>query len=316
VDGFERPGSAQREDSLVRLGEILREADYRFVTVTPESHRRVNARPNGPARCLRDVFGWNRRFEAATVGPAILSLLQAAGAVTEEDGAYLSKIRFSTFRDLIFVHSAYPTIAADSVFFGPDTYRFLTALERGIAVEAQDAQRIVDIGTGSGAAGILLARALPAAAVILADISERALRYARVNAVLNGAANTDARRSDVLAALPGQFDLIVANPPYLVDPQGRLYRDGGGALGYDLSLRILEESLDRLAPGGTLLLYTGSAIVDGVDRFGALAQAAVHRRGLRAAYAELDPDVFGEELEGGAYGAADRIAAVTLTVRA
>jgi methylase of polypeptide subunit release factors len=265
---------------------------------------------------LRDVFGWNRRFEAATVGPTILSLLQAAGAVTEQDGAYFSQIRFSTFRDLIFVHSAYPTIAADSVFFGPDTYRFLGALERGIALDAQSARRIVDIGTGSGAAGIFLARALPAAAVILADISEQALRYARVNAALNGAANTDARHSDVLAALPGQFDLIVANPPYLVDPHARLYRDGGGALGYDLSLRILEESLDRLAPGGTLLLYTGSAIVDGVDRFGALAQAAVHRRGLRAAYAELDPDVFGEELEGGAYGAADRIAAVTLTVRA
>jgi len=87
-------------------------------------------------------------------------------------------------------------------------------------------------------------------------------------------------------------------------------------LGYDLSLRILEEALDRLAPGGTLLLYTGSAIVEGVDRFGMLAEEAVNRRGLRAAYAELDPDVFGEELEGGPYAVADRIAAVTLAVSA
>jgi release factor glutamine methyltransferase len=314
VDGFERSGAADVEDNLLQLGQILREAGYRFVTITPESHRRVNARPSGPARSLRDVFGWNRPFEAATVGPAILSLLEAAGALTERDRIYRSKIRFSTFQDLIFVHSAYPTIAADSVFFGPDTYRFLAALERCIAGGASRARRIVDIGTGSGAAGIFLARSLPDAKVILADISEQALRHGRVNAALNGAANAVTRRSDVLAAIPGQFDLIVANPPYLVDPKGRLYRDGGGTLGYDLSLRILEESLDRLAPGGMLLLYTGSAIVDGIDQFGALAQAAVRRHGLEAAYAELDPDVFGEELEGGAYGAAERIAAVTLTV--
>jgi SAM-dependent methyltransferase len=315
VDGNEGLGPTRVEENLLQLGRVLQDSDYRFVTVTPESHRRVNARANGPARSLRDIFGWNRRFQAEIVGPAVLSLLQAADAIIEDNGAYRSKIRFSTFRDLIFVHSAYPTIAADSVFFGPDTYRFLGALER-IARQAIGTRRIVDIGTGSGAAGIVLARAFPDAEIILGDISDKALRYARVNAALNGAANAIARRSDVLTAIPGQFDLIVANPPYLVDPQARLYRDGGGTLGYDLSLRILEESLDRLAPGGTLLLYTGSAIVDGVDRFGMLAQEAVRRHGLRATYAELDPDVFGEELEGGPYAVADRIAAVTLTVSA
>jgi release factor glutamine methyltransferase len=316
VDGIERVGSARIQDSLLQLGHLLREANYRFVTITPESHRRVNARTDGPARCLRDIFGWNRPFEAATVGPAIMTLLEAADAVTERGGVYLSKIRFSTFQDLIFLHSAYPTMAADSVFFGPDTYRFLGALARCVKDIAGSVRRVVDIGTGSGAAGIFLARALPEARIVLSDISEKALRFARVNAALNGAANAITRRSDVLAAIPGQFDLIVANPPYLVDLQARIYRDGGGALGYDVSLRILQESLDRLAPGGTLLLYTGSAIVDGADLFGALAQQAVRRRGLRYCYAEIDPDVFGEELSGGAYGAADRIAAVTLTVSA
>jgi release factor glutamine methyltransferase len=316
LDRIERSGAACVEESLLQLGRLLQDADYRFVTITPESHRRVTARTGGSASTLRDVFGWSRRFEAATVGPTVLALLKAADAVTERDGTYRSKIRYSTFQDLIFLHSAYPTIAADSVFFGPDTYRFLGALERRITGNAGRVRRIVDSGTGSGAAGIFLARAFPDAEIILGDISDKALCYARVNAALNRTANAVARRSDVLAAIPGEFDLIVANPPYLVDPQARLYRDGGGRLGYDLSLRILEESLDRLAPGGTLLLYSGSAIVDGIDRFGALAQEAVRRRGLRAAYAEMDPDVFGEELEGGAYNAADRIAAVTLTVSA
>jgi SAM-dependent methyltransferase len=316
VDRNERFDAARVEENLLQLGRFLQDAEYRFVTITPESHRRVNARAGGPARSLRDVFGWNRRFEAVTVGPMVLSLLKAADAAIEDNGTYLSKIRFSTFQDFIFLHSGYPTIAADSVFFGPDTYRFLGVLEP-IARQRIGARRIVDIGTGSGAAGIVLARLFPDAEIILGDISDKALRYARVNAALNRTANAVVRRSDVLAAIPGQFDLIVANPPYLVDPQARLYRNGGGTLGYDLSLRILEESLDRLAPGGTLLLYTGSAIVDGTDQFGALAQETVgRRRGPRATYAEIDPDVFGEELEGGAYGAADRIAAVTLTVSA
>ena len=67
------------------------------------------------------------------------------------------------------------------------------------------------------------------------------------------ATNAAARRSDVLAAIPGQFDLIVANPPYLVDKQARLYRNGGGMFGYDLSLRILRESLE--VEGQALALY-------------------------------------------------------------
>ncbi len=71
-----------------------------------------------------------------------------------------------------------------------------------------------------------------------------------------------------------------------------------------------------MAPGGRLLLYTGSAIVDGVDSFAALAQRELLQSGLVYTYAEIDPDVFGEELESGVYAKADRIAAVLLTVAA
>ena len=71
-----------------------------------------------------------------------------------------------------------------------------------------------------------------------------------------------------------------------------------------------------MAPGGRLLLYTGSAIVDGVDSFAALAQQELLQSGFVYTYAEIDPDVFGEELESGVYASADRIAAVMLTVAA
>ena len=71
----------------------------------------------------------------------------------------------------------------------------------------------------------------------------------------------------------------------------------------------------RLAPGGTLLLYTGAAVVNGTDPFRAAVADRLSGRGVGWTYRELDPDVFGEELMGGAYGDADRIAAVVLTAK-
>jgi methylase of polypeptide subunit release factors len=112
----------------------------------------------------------------------------------------------------------------------------------------------------------------------------------------------------------GQFDLILANPPYLADPARRAYRDGGGTLGLELGLRIVREGIARLAPGGTLFLYTGAPIMGGVDRFRFEAEQILTASRFDHRYSEIDPDVFGEELDMPAYGEADRIAAVALMV--
>ena len=78
---------------------------------------------------------------------------------------------------------------------------------------------------------------------------------------------------------------------------------------------IAELAGTRLAPGGTLLLYTGSAVCGGVDGFRALLIARLEAAGLEWDYREIDPDVFGEELLEPAYAGADRIAAVVVTAR-
>jgi methylase of polypeptide subunit release factors len=123
--------------------------------------------------------------------------------------------------------------------------------------------------------------------------------------------------SDGLAAIDCDPDLIVVNPPYMADAAGRAYRDGGGEDGAGLSLRFLEESVERLVPGGTLVLYTGSAIVDGEDRFHGQALRLLRKRcpNWKVEYAEIDPDVFGEELSAEQYSHVDRIAAVGLVAR-
>ena len=145
------------------------------------------------------------------------------------------------------------------------------------------------------------------------DINDAALRLTRVNAAVAGV-SVKARQSDLLSALDGAFDLIVANPPYLVDPAERAYRHGGGTLGAALSLAILDAALDRLTPGGTLLLYTGAAVVNGEDPFQEAVASRLSETDATWTYEELDPDVFGEELDQGAYTGADRIAAILLTV--
>ena len=251
------------------------------------------------------------RFRGGTVPPVIMDAMKAAGVLVSDEGGWRSTVRLSSLDGLLFLHSAYPTEAADAVFFGPDTYRFAQVITAGSPGRVQ---RAVDIGCGAGPGAILIARAHPAASVFAADINDDALRLTRANAMLNGVA-VDVVNSDLLHAIPGSFDLIVANPPYLVDPTERAYRHGGGDLGAGLSLAILDAAIERLEPDGTLLLYSGAAIVNGRDPLHIAAADRLARAALEWSYRELDPDVFGEELSSGAYANADRIAAVLLTVR-
>jgi SAM-dependent methyltransferase len=287
---------------------------YQFITSTPETHRRVEARARAAgrerARTVRDVFGRTRPFDPRILPAPLLELARRAEILDEGPRGLVSRVRFSTLHDRIFVHSAYPTDAADSVFFGPDTYRFCDLLAAETA--GRSFRRAVDVGCGSGAGGILVAEA--ADAVVLGDISERALGFAAVNAALAGVADkTVLVRSDVLGGVEGAIDLVIANPPYLVDPLARAYRHGGGSLGEALAVRIVDEALARLSPGGLLVLYTGAAIVDGVDILRAAVVASCERAGAAFRYRELDPDVFGEEIEQNpAYADVERIAAVAL----
>ncbi|SNS38724.1 Methyltransferase small domain-containing protein [Noviherbaspirillum humi] len=309
---------ADRDAALVEMVRWLAARSYRFTTVTPATHRRVNDRPeNRAASSLEDIFGWSRPFDAAIVPDELLALMRRAGIVFQHDDAWRCMARVSTLGPWRLLHSAFPTDAPDAVFFGPDTYRFVNALQRHLDLVEPGLRiaRAVDIGAGAGPGAIAIAAARPGAEVLAADINPAAVRFAALNAHLAGTSNVSACRSDLLRQVSGGFDLIVSNPPYLVDAGERTYRHGGGPLGAGLSLAIIDAALERLNPGGTLLLYTGSAIVRGQDAFREAAVERLARAGFAWTYEELDPDVFGEELEQEAYAGADRIAAVWLTAK-
>lgn len=309
------PALDARAAALVELGRALIGEGYHFVTVTPDTHRRVNRRAAKAGRPtavdLRDVFGWSRPFHAQLLSPALLELAWAAGAVVADGDQLHPTVRYSSLAGGLFVHSAYPTVEADSVFFGPDTYRFCSFVGRQLerAPRPKRYDRLCEVGCGSGAAGLVMSS--HAREVVLADISARALMLTRVNAALAGV-EAEVVTSDVLAGVDGALDLVIANPPYMLDEAGRTYRDGGGAYGEALAVRIVRQALTRLGRGGTLLLYTGAAIVGGDDTFLRAVRPLLTDHAYE--YEELDPDVFGEELERPAYAEVERIAAVGLTV--
>lgn len=286
--------------ALLDLLKLLDANDYDFVTPTPATHRQLLARrPVARPHSLRDVLGWGLPFE--TVDPKVADLLTAAGALEPApDGRRRAAIRISRVHGRLFVHSAFPTEEDDSVFLGPDSYRFADFIRREVAEEDR---HVVDIGAGAGVGAIVVA---PAARLVLTDVNPRALAFAEINAAHAGV-RAEFIQTRGLAGLDGPIDLVLANPPYMIDEKGREYRDGGGGLGANLSIEWARQAVDRLESGGRMLLYSGSAIVDGHD---ALKTALEALPGASVRYREIDPDVFGGELAKPAYAAVERIAAI------
>ncbi|MFJ4156154.1 methyltransferase [Pseudomonas sp. NPDC089752] len=309
------PQQVQADEALLRLGQRLRADGYRFTCVTPATHARNNARQGTEqARNLRDVFGWSRPFAASLISNDELDQLQSARVLSEEGELLRSQIRWSSLDDLLLVHSAYPTDANDAVFFGPDSYRFAQVIHDHLQHSPLRVEHAVDIGCGSGVGALVIARAAQHAQVTAVDINPLALRYTAINAALAGVSNVSIQSSDLLNGLSGNFDLIVANPPYMLDAGQRTYRHGGGSLGAQLSLRIVDQACERLSPGGALLLYTGVAIVEGRDPLLEAIRLRLAGPEWAWVYREVDPDVFGEQLHEPGYEHVERIAAVALTV--
>ncbi|WP_275545049.1 class I SAM-dependent methyltransferase [Pseudomonas sp. Marseille-Q0931] len=300
-------------EALLHLGALLRARGYHFVTPTPLTHQRVNQRAgNAPANDLRDVFGWSRPFAEGTLDEEIVEAMREAQVLQPQAQGWISLVRFSSLGDELYVHSRFPTEESDAVFFGPDTYRFTRLLRDYLAHAKQPLRRIADIGCGAGPGAITAAQLRPEAEVLALDINPRALAMTSVNARQAGIDNLHAQSSDLLRDVPGQFDLIIANPPYMLDPQQRTYRHGGGKHGAGLSLAIFDTAMERLAPGGTLLLYTGVAIFAGENPLLNAIRLSLRDTGWDWDYQELDPDVFGEELQKPEYAEAERIACVAL----
>ena len=323
------------QQTLADFMQWLMIQNYQFTTVTPETHARVLHQNSAPklARHLRDAFGWNRPFTSELLPAAWHQQLQQAGWISPCAGqaddmdqpCWQSEIRLSSLDGLLLAHSRYPTNQGASVFFGPDTYRFVRAISQShtllAALASKPAPRILELCGGAGPAALWLARRYPQSTVIASDINDAALRLIAVNTVANRLqvqpvnSNLYQAFTDPAQDASGGFDLIVANPPYLVDDEQRLYRHGGDDLGTGLAQAIVAQGLNQLRAGGYLLLYTGIPIIDGHDGFAERLRAMLPVDGrFTLDYSEIDPDVFGEELLRPAYAGVDRLAAICAVI--
>lgn len=303
------PNDVERRNTLLGLLDELERQGYDFVTTTPASHARVIARPDRKqARSVRDVFGWSLPFTADLLAPAMFDVLQAVGMLTRrDDGRFVSRVRVSRVLGTLYIHSAYPTTANDAVFLGPDSYRFADLVVAKLPTLVP-AARILDYAAGAGVGGITAALRYPGSRLTLADINPRALFLASVNAAHAGLA-VNAVLTSSPTDLDGDFDLIVTHPPFMIDPGSRVYRDGGDLHGARLSLDWVLAGAKRLAPGGRLILHTGVASVRGEDVLRPHLERAFPGPG-ELWYHELDPDIFGDELDHPVYADIERIAAV------
>ena len=100
-------------------------------------------------------------------------------------------------------------------------------------------QRVLDLGCGYGAIGIVAAKLFRSSEIVLVDINERAVSCARGNIKTNGVTNAVAKQSFFFSGLKNElFDVILLNPPQTA--------------GLDTCYKLIEGSLDHLNSGGSL----------------------------------------------------------------
>ena len=192
--------------------------------------------------------------------------------VTEEEEVFVKGI----FQQLA-AHKPAQYIIGHADFFGMQ----LTVDERGLiprpeteelvelilAENTETNLSVLDIGTGSGAIALALAKNRPAWSVTAADISQEALDLAFENAK-NQKFNIFFKKSDCFAEISEKYDIIVSNPPYISredesevslnvlhsEPHLALFADEDGLAIYR---RIAEDAKDYLKDGGKIYLEIG-----------------------------------------------------------
>jgi release factor glutamine methyltransferase len=128
--------------------------------------------------------------------------------------------------------------------------------------------RVLDLGSGSGAISLAIAKERPRASVIGVDVSAGAIEVARLNAKLQKIENVEFRESDWFDAVRGEkFNIVVGNPPYVAEDDPHLDRGDvlyeprlaldAGAGGMDCFRAIIDRAHNYIVRQGWLLLEHG-----------------------------------------------------------
>ena len=268
------PPRARSREAAVELARLLRAAGY-------ESHRIQERLATGDDLLARspELPSYLRRLSDADqlalllrlfllgvpvardrleklVGPRLRAELAAAGLLVEDGSEIHGAVRLVPHDELLIAsdHAGGAEAHADHV---PGVHRPSVALAH-LTVRGEG-ERALDMGTGNGIQAILLAA--HAEHVVATDVNPRALGYAAFNAALNGVRNVETRHGSFFEPVEReQFDLVVANPPYVVSPEsGYLFRDSG-MRGDAVSEHVVRTAPSVLATGAFASLLIAWAL--------------------------------------------------------
>jgi release factor glutamine methyltransferase len=146
----------------------------------------------------------------------------------------------------------------------------------GVGHQTSASLRMVDVGTGSGAIALALAKELPNAEIHATDISPDALEVARANAARHQLERRiHFHHIDLLQGLNGEFDFVVSNPPYVgeseedtvqlevrkFEPRNAVF---AGPKGTEVIARLIPQAKQILRPGGWLIMEISGTVAEGV----------------------------------------------------
>lgn len=151
---------------------------------------------------------------------------------------------------------------------------------------------MADLGTGSGAIALALAKERPRCRVIATDISPTALEIAKTNGKISGLTHIEFRLGDWFAPLAGEtMDIIVSNPPYVRADDAHLQQGDvrfepaialvSGKDGLEAIRHLAENAQKFLRPNGWLMLEHGLDQAGAIDEF-------LHRHGYRDIFFHKD----------------------------
>ncbi len=202
---------------------------------------------------LADLFASEspvaRDMAEAVLDPLDLQALTACGLIRLDADRYIPLARVDRIDGILVVSDMWRQREQPDVVVGPGKASLLLARY----VRPATAGRALDLGCGSGILSLILAST--GSAVTGLDINPRAIAFARFNAALNGLDSLAITDGDFLAEaadlrFDAAFETVVANPPFVLAPVGRLtYRDRS-LPGDQVGERTVERVARALAPGG------------------------------------------------------------------
>ncbi|HVN60654.1 MAG TPA: methyltransferase [Gaiellaceae bacterium] len=186
---------------------------------------------------------------AAAFFPVALEAVEGLGLAARNGGEVRALVQLFPFEGLVLASDRYDALeepGASADYVGNVNP---TSITLGRLTTRRPVETALDVGCGCGVQALLAAR--HAKSVLAVDLNPRAVEFTRFNALLNEVDNVECGVGSFFEPAEGRrFDLVLANPPFVVSPDARFtFRDGGLA-GDAVCELIVGEAPDYLEEGG------------------------------------------------------------------